>query len=401
MPARGKKTVVIAGADYLTGLGTARALRRLGLQIIGLCADPKQPCARSRVWTRLVTVDGTPDGHVEKLIELGGAMADRSVLFPSQDQVVQAVSDHREELGKYYDFVLPEKPVLDSMMKKTAFHQWATEHGFAVPESHSAISHKELTGILDTMGYPVIIKPALQTQSWRMLSPVDKVLKLNCKACLSEIGFDLFEAAPEILVQQWISGGDGDVHFCLAYYDREGHESGHYTVRKLIQWPLTTGTAAAAVGSFNENVHRLTQEVFREAGYRGLGSLEVKQSARDKEYYIVEATVGRNDLNSPIAAAGGVNLTLMAYYDAIGSDRVLAVRPRKATWINEYSLPAAIRRSDNFKFRQIFKLFGRRMSFAYFSLTDPMPFFHLCKRTLSRKLKKLTRRSMKTADART
>jgi len=396
MPPTGKKTVVITGSDYVTGLGAARALRKLGLQIIGLCADPKQPCARSRFWSRIVTVDGTPDGYVEKLIELGSQMPDRSVLFPSQDEVVQAVSDRREELEEYYDFVLPSKPALDRMMKKIAFHRWAVERGFPVPQSCEVGSPTELDRVLDTVEYPVIIKPVLRTRSWCKLCPVDKVLKLNARAELATIGFDLFEAAPDLLVQQWIPGDDADVHFCLVYYDREGHELAYYTGRKLLQWPPRCGSTAVTVSTVNDDVHRLTQDVFREAEFHGLGSLEVKQSSEDKRYYITEPTVGRNDLQSFLAVGGGVNLSATAYFDAVNSGQAASAgRARRATWLNEYSLPAAIKQSGRFKYRHLLRLLGKRMSLAYFSFADPMPFCHLLKRSIGNKLKKFGGRVFK------
>ena len=287
------------------------------------------------------------------------------------------------------------------MMEKTTFYQWAVERGFPVPQSCEVGSPTELDRVLDTVEYPVIIKPVLRTRSWCKLCPVDKVLKLNAKAELARIGFDLFEAAPELLVQQWIPGGDGDVHFCLVYYDRQGRELVYYTGRKLLQWPPRCGSTAVTVGTVNDDVHRLTQDVFREAEFRGLGSLEVKQSSEDKRYYITEPTVGRNDLQSFLAVAGGVNLSAAAYFDAVNSGQaVTAQRARRATWLNEYSLPAAIKQSGRFKYRHLLRVFGRRMSLAYFSFADPMPFCHLLKRIAATRLKKLRNRIFKRAGRR-
>jgi len=52
------------------------------------------------------------------------------------------VSNHRDELEKYYKFILPKKPTVDLLMDKVAFHRWAMERGFPVPQSYIACSQK-------------------------------------------------------------------------------------------------------------------------------------------------------------------------------------------------------------------------------------------------------------------
>jgi len=394
-PKTKKITVLITRADHPCGLGTARALRGVDAEVVGLCTNPNSRFCKSNIWDRIIPISGNANNYFEELICIGKSLSsasDQVVLFPIQDPLVELISAHRNELEKYYRFVFPDKATVNLLMDKVVFHRWAEEQGFPVPESYIANSAGELNGILDKIKYPIIIKPTVHTAEWDALSPIDKVLRLQKKERLEEVGFNLFQAAEQFLVQQWIPGGEGDIHFCLVYIDRNGNELGYYTGRKLAQWPVDCGSTAACIGTSNPVVHDLTLRIFRAADFAGLGSVEFKQSAEDGKYYIVEPTVGRNDLQSYVAVAGGVNLTRMAFYDAIGLDPAADNnQEQKASWIEEYSviqvLKYCLRKKDQ-RYKEILKCLSGRMSFSHFELKDPWPFICLFKEICGRKMKK-------------
>jgi predicted ATP-grasp superfamily ATP-dependent carboligase len=299
------------------------------------------------------------------------------------------LSDNRDELKKYYEYVYPKKSTVNLLLDKAGFHQWATDQGFPVPESYIASSQKELDAILRDSRFPVVLKPLIRTDEWLKRAQYDKVFKLNNRREVENIGFDLFSAAPKFIVQRWISGGDSNVHFCLTYFDRHGRELGYYTGRKLLQYPLLTGNTAIGVGTFNEEIHNLAKEVLHMAKLRGLGSLEAKKSDEDGKYYITEPTVGRNNYQSYMAVAGGMNLTEIALHDAINEQNKLIVRKRrKVTWIDEDFTPKAIEcsvRQRSFSYKVILKGLNARISLSIFNFSDPMPFMIFLKK-LFRKL---------------
>jgi predicted ATP-grasp superfamily ATP-dependent carboligase len=391
------RVALITAADHPTGLGTARALAGLDVQLIGLCTNPSSRFCRSRLWSRIISVPDDGAAYLENLFDLARSASSKIVIFPTQDELVLLLSDHRDALEKYYAFLLPEKPAVDLLMDKTAFHQWAQERGFHVPESYIVESQADLNHVLDQIAYPIVLKPLFRTPDWQIHSPLHKVIKLEARSDAGRIPFDLFACAPRFLVQRWIEGGDASVHYCLVYVDRNGHELGYYTGRKLLQWPRLTGSTAIGVGTDNPDVHELAQAVLRAAGLRGLGSLEVKESSEDGQYYITEPTVGRNNLQSFIATTGGVNLTQMAFWDAIEEDPMFVDGRRgRAVWIEEYSALQAVIDSVHHRELNWKDLAGQlkgRVSFASFSLRDPMPFLLLCKEMLERQMRKAVPRS--------
>jgi len=281
------------------------------------------------------------------------------------------------------------------LIDKTAFHEYATQQGFPVPESYIARSKIELQTILAGIKFPVVIKPHFRTEQWLKKSKLHKVFKLHDVTELESIGFDLFAAAPRFLIQRWIPGGDDKVYFCLMYIDRRGQERGYYAGKKLLQWPRLTGNTAIAVGTTDEAIHKLAADVLLRTKARGLCSLEVKKSDEDGNYYITEPTIGRNNYQSYIAVAGGVNLTELAFHDAINEKKQIAAVHRKmAMWIDEDFSWRAIKSSigrEELHFVPIVRGLANRLTFSHLNLTDWMPFFLLVHGLLPQRLRKLLR----------
>jgi D-aspartate ligase len=380
--------VVITGADSATGLGTARALRGIDAEIIGLYKNSKSRYCTSNIWDRLVSVeDGGVECYYDSLISLGKSNKGKAILFPTQDGVVELASNMRNSLYEYYNFVFPEKDIVDILMDKTKFHRWATENNFPVPESYIAASNSELDTILETIQYPVIIKPLYRTQDWDKVSPVHKVFRLEDIKDFKNIKFNLFDFTPKLIVQQWVPGNDNCVLFCLTYYNRNSNELDYFTGKKILQHPIGTGSTAISIGIDDPFLHDLTARMFKTASYKGLGSLEVKVNRENDSYFITEPTVGRNDLQSNTALAGGINLTKIAYYDALGQEfPEKYIKKKNAIWIEEYgtlqSIIHMLKNKDPYII-QILKSINKNLLFSHFTFRDLSPFIALCKELLS------------------
>ncbi len=390
--------VLITGADGQTGYLAARSLSDLKVEIIGLYSNSKSVFCRSRYWNQLIHVKwGNFEEQLDALVHFGKRSSRRIVLLPSGDDMVQIVSRHRDELSKYYDFVYPDPETVSLLMDKTKFHAWAMSQHFPVPNSYIAASHEDIEKILSDINYPVVVKPMVRTPEWMKYCSGQKIFILRAKTELSKIDFDLVKAASRLIIQEWIPGGDGGVHFCLMYIDRNGRERGHYTGRKLLQWPRLTGNTAVGKGLFDKELYQLARDVLSSAGLRGLGSLEVKKSSVDNRYLITEPTVGRNNFQSYLAVAGGVNLTKMAYYDAIDhGNRIPAGGQKTAVWIEEFTTRRALKfasahkliekTNDKSLFREIM---CRRVVFANFNLKDPQLILHYVGGRLRSKLRQV------------
>ncbi|HNX98892.1 MAG TPA: hypothetical protein PKK12_14545, partial [Candidatus Aminicenantes bacterium] len=271
----------------------------------------------------------------------------------------------------------------------TLFHPWAQQHGFPVPVSHVVSTRAELRDVLARIKYPCVIKPFYREVQWNAAVP-QKIYKLTRAADLDGIGLDLFSICRQYVVQQWIPGGDDRVYFCLFYIDRRGRELGSYTGRKILQWPPGTGSTAIGTGVANAEVHRLAWEILSAAGSRGLCSMEFKYALAEDKYYVIEPTIGRNDLQSYLAVAGGVNLSRLALDDARrGLPDAPEFSPRRATWVEDrmavLALLHALRERD-LSWRTIRPMLSCKWAFSTFGWLDPLPTLYYLKKFVTKRL---------------
>jgi predicted ATP-grasp superfamily ATP-dependent carboligase len=121
----------------------------------------------------------------------------------------------------------------------------------------------------------------------------------------------------EVVVQEWIAGGDDRVGFCLTYSRLDAQPLALFPGRKLIQWPVGWGNTALcepALQQWAAALVALTRKIWENVGYVGLGSMDKFRPGSDTPI-IMEPTVGRTDFQSELAVMNGVNLPAIAYSD--------------------------------------------------------------------------------------
>lgn len=333
---------LVAGASSPVGLAVARGLSHMRIPLVGLSAERQAPCCRSRLWHDMLTVRELTGSAWLAALRSAHERYGRMVLFPADDLTVRLVAEHAAELATMFDFVLPELPTVDLLLDKSIFHNWALANDFPVPRSVIVGNRGELRSAMLELSFPVVFKPFERTLAWQSLSMHDTVHRFDSAADLDRLSFDPFEAADRFILQEWISGRDSDVYFCLCYRGRHGDELAALVGRKITQWPVDVGSTALAVTHRDAELHKLTRRVLDAAGHVGFGSLEVRQDVRDGRMLITEPTVGRPDLQAALAAAAGVNLVEVAYHDAVKLPAPPGPPSREAIWVHETGFPRSV-----------------------------------------------------------
>jgi predicted ATP-grasp superfamily ATP-dependent carboligase len=204
-------------------------------------------------------------------------------------------------------------------MSKLCFLEKAGAKGWPMPESWLVNSEAELAGCLDQITLPCILKPAIKNHAFRLHSP-KKAFKVQTREELQAVYRMVSQWEPEVLVQEWIAGGDDRVVFCLGYWNRSGKAVALFPGMKLRQWPPECGNTALSApvsDPLRTRLTMLTGEILGSFGYRGLGSVEFKLR-EDGSPVIMEPTVGRTNYQNEIAVVNGVNLPAIAYFDLLG-----------------------------------------------------------------------------------
>jgi len=321
--------------DCITGLQTARILAARGVPVIGFVNDPGHFCARTRVVMRLAVGPTNSAGLIDALERLAPTLGPTPVLIPCADGAVLWISRGRDRLAAAgYRFVLPEATMVERLMSKVGFAEFALEAGLPIPTTRVLRSRVDAQAAAGSMPFPAVVKPALKTPAWTAGTRA-KVFRVGSSAELVATWDRWAPTAGVLLAQSWIEGDESALISVNGYVDREGRTCVLFTARKLRQWPPETGTSCLGEEIRDDEARAITATLLERSSYRGLVYVECKRDARTGRLSIVEPNVGRPTGRSAICEAGGVELVMCAYLDALGEPLPDATEQtyRGAKWI--------------------------------------------------------------------
>jgi predicted ATP-grasp superfamily ATP-dependent carboligase len=345
---------------------------------VGLVADRRHFCARTRVPRAIIAAELRGPGLVDALESLARDLPGPAVLIPCTDAAVFAISEAAERLRGPYRFVLPEPDVVARLMDKVPFAEHAAAHHLPIPPTMILRSRADAIEAGERLPLPAVIKPGLKTPAW-VAGTKAKAIPVRSAAELLET-WERASAWTDVLIaQSWVAGGEDSLFSVNSYHDSTGQPRVAFVARKLRQWPVDTGTSSLGEEVRDDEVRDIALRLFGSVAYRGLGYVEVKRDAATGQAMIIEPNIGRPTGRSAIAERGGVELLLSAYRDALGEDLPAAVeqRYRGVKWIYwRHDLQSAVvhaRRGELTPRAWLRSVRGPRIE-AVGSRSDPGPF---------------------------
>jgi D-aspartate ligase len=373
-----RPAAVVVGLDCITGLQSTRIFAARGIPVVGVAADRRHFCARTRLPVAIVRAPLRGEPLVDALVGLGRRLDRPAVLVPCTDAAVLAISAGRERLADRFRFVLPDHADVERLMDKVAFAEHALAAGLPIPPTAVLRSRADAERAAASLVFPAVLKPGMKGATW-VAATKAKAIPVDDPAALLA-AYDECSAWTDVLIaQSWVPGGEASLFSANVYYDRDSVEQISFVARKLRQWPLDTGTSCLGEEVRNDEVGAVSRALFGSVAYRGLGYVEAKADERTGRLMIIEPNIGRPTGRSAIAEQGGVELLLTAYRDALGEPlpeaRVQTYRGAK--WIYwRHDLQAALARGRRGELTPIGwwrSIQGPKFE-AVFSRTDPVPF---------------------------
>lgn len=373
-----RPAAVVVGLDCITGLQTTRIFTARGIPVVGVVADPRHFCARTRLPVAIVRAQLRGEPLVDALVALGDRLDAPGVLVPCTDAAVLAISAGRDRLAEAFRFVLPDHEDVVRLMDKVGFAEHALRAGLAIPPTAVLRSRADAEGAAATLAFPAVLKPGLKGPAW-LAATRAKAIQVDSADELLARYDEVGGWADVLIAQSWVPGPESSLYSVNAYYDREAEQRVSFVARKLRQWPLDTGTSCLGEEVRNPEAERIARELFGSVAYRGLGYVEAKADARTGRLMIIEPNIGRPTGRSAIAERGGVELLLSAYRDALGEPLPDAVeqRYRGVKWIYwRHDLQAALVRATRGELSAgewLRSVRGPKIE-AVFARRDPVPF---------------------------
>lgn len=315
------------------GLGVARPLSRNKIPCIALATPWPSPICLTNSCKVIHTRDWSKEVFLEDLINIGKTLRAKAPVLITKDEAVLWISEAREELSRYFEINLPDRETVDLLMDKRKITRLAIDRGWPVPKTWFIDGEDDFRSQIDGIEFPCILKPAVRTTEFRKHSPI-KAWQISNREELTRIYEMVAQWEKEVVIQEWVEGGDDRVAYCLAYYNREGLPLALFAGRKIRQWPPGCGNTAFAEPAPKEWAGKLldlSDEIFRHVGYRGLGSIEFKMRVDTDEPTIMEPTVGRTDYQNEVAVFNGQDIPTISYYDLAGLGWYPAYSTREKT----------------------------------------------------------------------
>ncbi len=285
--------------------------------MIAMDSDPAAMGLASRYAIPLMCHDPRHDGEealIQDLEQLGAALPQRAVLFPAFDDHVWALSRHAERLARFYILPLANWDVMHRVADKELQMQAALKAGIDIPMTAFVHGPEDLEEAAACIRFPALFKP-VQAQEMRRRFGF-KVILIPTPGDLAP-AYEKARVCGPLLLQEIVPGEDDAFYTCGVYQNASSQPLGIFVSRKVRQHPPGFGEARIAESDWVDEVAEVTLQFLSALSFHGVSGTEFKRDPRDGRLKLMEVNA-RHWLHHPLATAAGVNLSLIAYSDALG-----------------------------------------------------------------------------------
>jgi predicted ATP-grasp superfamily ATP-dependent carboligase len=328
--ARATPPAVVLQVGYANGLTLIRDLAREGVPVLALDPDPRALGLHSRLAAGMLCPDPARDEEAFLLFleRLGARLPQRAVVFPTHDEYIWPLSREAERLEPWYLIPFARWPAMQHLYDKRTQLETAWASAVDTPVTVFLDGEADLDRA-DEMPYPGILKPveslAFKRRFFRPVLDVDGPDHLRrIWPQVADLG--------TLMLQERVPGGDDQLYTVGSYVDRDSRPLALFTGHKLRQHPAGAGSCRLGVSVWDEELAGSGVRLLEAMRYWGVCQVEYKRDPRDGRYRFMEVNA-RHWLWHSLAAASGVNLSYVAYRDAIGRPFIAPRQTDGAKWI--------------------------------------------------------------------
>ncbi len=367
----------------LPALKVIRSLGRKGIRVIGIVAKGGRWEHSSRYCVVRVFEHAADNDERLKnyLIDLAKELDSKPVLIPMHDDHVLFVSKFRDELKKYYRYLVPDSETLEKLVSKSGLADLADQCGIQKPDTYTPQSISDLESIAGQIKYPALIKPIF-SMAWKpkkIQSFVDgKVMVVDTESKLLEIYKKLAALDDRLVVQEIIPGPDNRLVYYIGYFDRDSNPLASFVGVKERLTPIHFGSASYVVSFHDAQLVELCTRFMKQIAYQGHVGIEFKLDERDDTYKLIEVNA-RFGLWDGMAARCGIDFAYINYQYLLDLPNTPApTYDAGVKWISferDWSAFRGYRKENSIGYGEWLKsLASGRRDFAVFALDDPIPF---------------------------
>ncbi|HEY1303125.1 MAG TPA: ATP-grasp domain-containing protein [Vicinamibacterales bacterium] len=308
--------VIVLGGEF-HGLGVARSVGRHGVPVCVI--DDEYSISRfSRYVTHAVRVPDLRDEGktVDALLEVARRKGLAGwVLYPIRDEIVAALSRHRETLQAVFRLPTPGWQSIKHVWDKRNTYRLASEIGIATPRTWYPQHVDDLENI--DAEQPLVVKPAIKEHF--IYATKAKAWRANNRDELRERFLEAAAIVPsgEVMVQELIPG-DGRQQYAYCAFFKNGEAIGSMTARRRRQHPPEFGRASTFVETVDvPQLAELSRRFLRAIDYYGLVEVEYKLDPRDGVFKLLDVNARVWGYHT-LGFEAGVDFPYLQFLDQLG-----------------------------------------------------------------------------------
>ncbi|HYQ86395.1 MAG TPA: carboxylate--amine ligase [Bacteroidota bacterium] len=375
--------VVVLKVYHHLSLGVVRTLGRLGIEVLGIDQNPQAPglhsqyCRGRYIWD----VDrARPEKTVEFLLKVGKSIGKRSVLINTADEGALLLAEHAEALREWFIFPSVPPELVRSLTSKKEMYHLARKHGVQTAETEFPESREDVVRYLDRAVFPVMLK-GIDGDRLDRRTGKKMVIIRTANELLDH--YEKMEDLqhPNLMLQEYIPGGDDCVWMFNGYFDKDGECLYAQTGKKIRQAPVYTGYTSLGICLRNEIVERTTKDFMKKIGYRGILDIGYRYDARDGGYKVLDINPRIGATFRLFVATNGMDVARAAYLDLTGQRVPRSESNEGRKWfVEDRDIVSSMRyfRDRKLNLKQWIASFEGVQESAWFAKDDLLPFFIMC-----------------------
>lgn len=308
--------VIVTAGISANSLGVIRGFGRRGIPVTYLDSEPTSMSRYSKYITQRLKCPSSRKseaGFIKALLDFGQQIDNKMVIIPVGDWEVLALAKYKKKLEPFYHLPVPSHEIIRKLVNKKVFYKLLAEMEVPHPKTYLPENTTELASMGREIAYPYIIKPAYSLSFQEEFHK--KCLVINSTRGLDRAVERLRGKKMEFMIQEIVPGKE--IYAFYTYLNKESEPLAICGWDKIRHYPPDFGS-----GSFCKSIWRPSAiepgiQLLKAIGYHGLAAPELKKDARDGKYKLLEINA-RTILQNRLTAACGVDITYLAYLDAMG-----------------------------------------------------------------------------------
>jgi len=322
-----QRVVIIGG--HIQALGLARQVAQKQVEVV-LLLDTAWAVARfSRYVAKTVYYKSAEELHAQIMqLQLPNKA---TLLFPTNDEAVEVLSNHYEEYGMHFAMGIPNPSIVALFNNKRTAYQYVADNGIPCPKCWYPNTIDEVREMATTLEYPVVVKPAVMYSFHATFGK--KAYRCNNAEELESI-FQRIASVnypiDTILIQEFLSGGPKYL-YSYGVFAANGESKAALMANRIRQNPMDFGNSTTfAVTCDIPQIAEQSIQLLRMVNYFGLGEVEwmhdpatdtykfLEINTRAWKWHTISNQLGFSFIGAMIDYYNGTTAAIVNYTQSVG-----------------------------------------------------------------------------------